>query len=275
MATQSQFRRAIQRWRLCYYVSKWQPDDVSDNRADVCAEIITCLYPHGKTSNFARAIRSYGCYRNNVSFYMSLPLFQSYQSLEQHLSSYRTCSSDRIIQHLNDIIGMLRTLHDEKNAENELRKAYILDHIGLTHTQAQIVRMILHDTTILTDNTTVWTCIERSVEFMMQRIQQERERGVFDTFFRFMYKIRCSLLIQCAAHPQRQKHVRAILSLERIQRIIGSAAMIDEALGLILSAATYVISDVSTLQTCIESSKPERHTMFIVECHYKFDIALF
>lgn len=94
---------------------------------------------------------------------------------------------------------------------------------------------------------------------------------LFDTFFRFMYKIRCSLLAKCADNAKRQQHVRAILSLERIQGVVGRDAMMDDALSLILSAATYVISDILTLQMCIESSKPERRA----ECHDKFDISLF
>lgn len=70
---------------------------------------------------------------------------------------------------------MLRLVNDEKQSEYELRRSYIIDNIGLSATQAQIIRMILHDTTILTDHEkAIWTCIERSVEFMMQRIQHEQ-----------------------------------------------------------------------------------------------------
>jgi len=275
MTTKTQFRRAIRRWLVCYHFRKLKADCVSEHEVDVCTRKVKAVYPHSKASNVARAIRSYGCYLSNVSFYMSLNLFRTYVALEQHVAAFRTCSSDTIHRLIQDVIDTLRAIGDDKQAENELRKEYILDNIGLTPMQTQIVRMVLHDTTILTDNTAIWTCIERSVEFMMQRVQQERVCGVYDTFFRFMYKIRCSLLAKCANNTKRQQHVRAILSLERIQTIIRSDAMMDEAMSLILSAATYVISDISTMQTCIESSKPERHAMFIVECYYKFDIALF
>lgn len=275
MATKSQFRQAIRRWLLCFYFCKLKTDGVSDREVDVCTRRMKDAFPNFKSSNVARAIRSYGCYLNNVSFYMSLKLFQTYVSIEQHVASFRTCSSDSIRQFIQDIIDTLRVINDDKQAESELRKEYILDNIGLSPTQSQIVRMIIHDTTILTNNTAIWTCIERSVEFMMQRIQQERQSGTFDTFFRFMYKTRCSLLAKCSMNAKRQQHVRAILSLERIQSIIQSDVMMDEAMSLILSAATYAISDISTMQTCIESSKPERHTMFIVECYYKFDLSLF
>jgi hypothetical protein len=275
MATKSQFRRAIRRWRLCFYFSKLKTNCVSDSQVDACTELVKVVYPKFKSSNVARSIRSYGCYLNNMSFYMSLSLFQTYVSLEQHIVSFSTCSSTCILKYITDIIDAMRTLNDDKHSENERRKEYILDNIGLTNTQTQIVRMIIHDTTILSENTAVWTCIERSVEFMMQMIHLERQRGAFDTFFRFMYKIRCALLAKCASNAKRQQHVTAILSFDRIQIMIGSEVMMDDAMALILSAATYVISDISTMQTCIESPKAERHTMFIVECYYKFDIALF
>lgn len=260
---------------MCYYFAHLKPDAVSDRQVDSCTRALKVVYPSAKSSNVARAIRSYGCYLNNMSFYMSMALFHTYVSLDQHLASFGTCSSARIQQHVCEIIDTLRTLSHDKQSEHERRTEYVLDNIGLSSTQAQIVRMILHDTTILTDNTAMWTCIERSVEFMMLCIQQEMAEGTFDTFFRFMYKIRCALLVKCTGNAKRQHLVRSILSLERIQGTIGSEVMIDEALSLIMSAATYVISDISTLQTCIESSKPDRHAMFIVECYYKFDIALF
>ena len=39
-----------------------------------------------------------------------------------------------------------------KYAENEHRKDFIRNNIGLTETQARIVQMILNDTTVLSDN---------------------------------------------------------------------------------------------------------------------------
>ena len=206
---------------------------------------------------------------------MSLSLFRTFLSLERHLASYRTCSSAVIQRHVCEIIETLRTLADDKNTENELRKAYIMDNIDLTDTQKQIVQMIVHDTTVETENSALWTCVERSVEFMLQRILQERLDGVYDTFFRLLHKIRCALLAKCTTNVKRRQHVSAILSLERIQATIASDTMVDDALSLVMSAATYVASDIATLQEYAESSKPGRHVMFIVECYYKFDIAMF
>lgn len=275
MATQSQFRRAVQRWRICYYFSKLRPNCVSENQVSLCAKLVKIVKPTMKTSNVLRAVRSYAHYLNNISFYMSLSLFRTYVSLDQHLGSYGTCSSAQILTHINDVIGMLRTLVDDKNAENEHRKDFILNNIGLTETQTHIVQMILNDTTVLSDNTALWTCVERSVECMLQRIAQERQNGTFDTFFRFMFKMRCALLSKCSTNVKRQHHVNAILSLERIQGTIGSETMIDDALSLILSASTYITSDISTLQTHAESSNPGRHARFIIECHYVLGISLF
>jgi hypothetical protein len=50
-------------------------------------------------------------------------LLWRYVSLEQHLSSYRTCSSQCIVQYLYGIVEMLRTLNDDKNSAPPLPRA--------------------------------------------------------------------------------------------------------------------------------------------------------
>jgi len=275
MVTRSRFRRAIQRWRLCYAFAKLTSEPSADARLEVCTRHAQVVFPHLKSSNVSRAIRSYGHYLNHAHFYMSLDLYRTYVALERHVTT--NGQSEPIGRHLGEVVEMLKALQVDRQSEHDRRKQYILDNIGLTDLQARIVQMILHDTTLLTDHHAVWTCIERSVEFMLEQIQREQQQRTFDTFFRFMYRIRCALLDQCAHHPKRRQHVQAVLSFDRVEQIIltNPDALLDEALVLILGAATYVISDVSTLQACLDSSKSERYAMFIVECHYKFDIALF